>query len=156
MSLLSRRDMTCTYTKGKWVKSADGFLNLDDDIREPSGIQVALEICGGDVPRILGVSGFPRGTIASHDSGDVMLVDGACIVSPREFNVYTVDNGINGCYLVDPASSHMLVSKIKPCMFGPWVGLIGPPLVCIGWLVPSAGDVLLALIGWVVPLALLL
>ncbi|KAL5129423.1 hypothetical protein HKD37_U059133 [Glycine soja] len=23
---------------------------------------------------------------------------------------------INGCYLVDPASSHMLVSKIKPCM----------------------------------------
>ncbi|KAK7286058.1 hypothetical protein RJT34_20885 [Clitoria ternatea] len=61
-------------------------------------------------------------------------------------------DGINGCYLVDPASSHMLVSKIKPCMFkklvvGPWVGLIGPPLVCIGWLVPSAGDALLALIG---------
>ncbi|KAI5381707.1 hypothetical protein KIW84_UN0499 [Lathyrus oleraceus] len=59
---------------------------------------------------------------------------------------------INGCYLVDPASSHMLVSKIKPCMFkklvvGPWVGLIGPPLVCTGWLVPSAGDALLALIG---------
>ncbi|KAG4958316.1 hypothetical protein JHK87_034949 [Glycine soja] len=24
---------------------------------------------------------------------------------------------INGCYLVDPASSHMLVSKIKPCMY---------------------------------------
>lgn len=22
----------------------------------------------------------------------------------------------HGCYLVDPASSHMLVSKIKPCM----------------------------------------
>ncbi|KAL2225528.1 UNVERIFIED_CONTAM: hypothetical protein Sindi_3000600 [Sesamum indicum] len=39
------------------------------------------------------------------------------------------------CYLVDPASSHMLVSKIKPCMFkklvvGPWVGPAGPPLVC--------------------------
>ncbi|CAI0427932.1 unnamed protein product [Linum tenue] len=36
------------------------------------------------------------------------------------------------CYLVDPASSHMLVSKIKPCMFkklvvGPWVGSAGPP-----------------------------
>ncbi|KAK0594415.1 hypothetical protein LWI29_003816 [Acer saccharum] len=34
--------------------------------------------------------------------------------------------------LVDPASSHMLVSKIKPCMFkklvvGPWVGSTGPP-----------------------------
>jgi hypothetical protein len=24
--------------------------------------------------------------------------------------------GLNGSYLVDPASSHMLVSKIKPCM----------------------------------------
>ncbi|KAK7395869.1 hypothetical protein VNO78_16440 [Psophocarpus tetragonolobus] len=63
---------------------------------------------------------------------------------------------INGCYLVDPASSHMLVSKIKPCMFkklvvGPWVGSIGPPLVCTGWLVPSAGDALLALTGRVVP-----
>jgi hypothetical protein len=23
---------------------------------------------------------------------------------------------LNDCYLVDPASSHMLVSKIKPCM----------------------------------------
>jgi len=23
---------------------------------------------------------------------------------------------VRGCYLVDPASSHMLVSKIKPCM----------------------------------------
>ena len=23
---------------------------------------------------------------------------------------------LNGSYLVDPASSHMLVSKIKPCM----------------------------------------
>ncbi|KAK8526775.1 hypothetical protein V6N13_067947 [Hibiscus sabdariffa] len=36
------------------------------------------------------------------------------------------------CYLVDPASSHMLVSKIKPCMFkklvvGPRGGSAGPP-----------------------------
>ena len=23
---------------------------------------------------------------------------------------------VGGCYLVDPVSSHMLVSKIKPCM----------------------------------------
>ncbi|KAK7286361.1 hypothetical protein RJT34_21280 [Clitoria ternatea] len=33
---------------------------------------------------------------------EVMLVDGACIVSPREVNVYTIGDGINGCYLVDP------------------------------------------------------
>ncbi|KAM7481001.1 hypothetical protein LguiB_005584 [Lonicera macranthoides] len=37
------------------------------------------------------------------------------------------------CYLVDPASSHMLVSKIKPCMFkklvvGLWVGSAGQPI----------------------------
>ena len=29
---------------------------------------------------------------------------------------FTMCRVINGCYLVDPASSHMLVSKIKPCM----------------------------------------
>lgn len=27
-----------------------------------------------------------------------------------------VSESIEECYLVDPASSHMLVSKIKPCM----------------------------------------
>ncbi|KAI5384053.1 hypothetical protein KIW84_071165 [Lathyrus oleraceus] len=36
---------------------------------------------------------------------------------------------------------------VKKLVVGPWVGLIGPPLVCTGWLVPSAGDALLALIG---------
>ncbi|KAK7356697.1 hypothetical protein VNO80_15972 [Phaseolus coccineus] len=56
------------------------------------------------------------------------------------------------CYLVDLAGSHMLVSKIKPCMFkklvvGPWVGSISPPLVCTGRVVPSAGDAFLALTG---------
>lgn len=31
--------------------------------------------------------------------------------------VGTYDSGVvEECYLVDPASSHMLVSKIKPCM----------------------------------------
>ncbi|KAI5381943.1 hypothetical protein KIW84_UN0302 [Lathyrus oleraceus] len=83
------------------------------------------------------------------------------VVRPAMLDLAVVGAVINGCYLVDPASSHMLVSKIKPCMFkklvvGPWVGLIGPPLVCTGWLVPSAGDALLALIGRVVPPALLL
>ena len=29
---------------------------------------------------------------------------------------FTMCRVINGCYLVDLASSHMLVSKIKPCM----------------------------------------
>ncbi|KAL0853199.1 hypothetical protein Bca101_058351 [Brassica carinata] len=54
------------------------------------------------------------------------------------------------CYLVDPASSHMLVSKIKPCMFKklvvePWDGSPGPPSASTGRLVPSVGDALLVL-----------
>ncbi|KAK7288887.1 hypothetical protein RIF29_02419 [Crotalaria pallida] len=74
-------------------------------------------------------------------------------------NICTSCIVVNGFNLVDPASSHMLVSKIKPCMFkklvvGPWVGSIGPPMVCTGRLVPSAGDALLALTGRVVPPAL--
>ncbi|KAK7365239.1 hypothetical protein VNO78_37781 [Psophocarpus tetragonolobus] len=40
---------------------------------------------------------------------------------------------------------------VKKLVVGPWVGSIGPPLVCTGWLVPSAGDALLALTGRVVP-----
>ncbi|KAI5381386.1 hypothetical protein KIW84_UN0761 [Lathyrus oleraceus] len=40
-----------------------------------------------------------------------------------------------------------LIESVKKLVVGPWVGLIGPPLVCTGWLVPSAGDALLALIG---------
>ncbi|KAK7360722.1 hypothetical protein VNO77_02731 [Canavalia gladiata] len=49
---------------------------------------------------------------------------------------------IDGCYLVDLASSHMLVSKIKLCV------------LCIGCLVLSANDLLLALTSQVMPLAL--
>ncbi|KAI5381389.1 hypothetical protein KIW84_UN0764 [Lathyrus oleraceus] len=40
-----------------------------------------------------------------------------------------------------------LIESVKKLVVGPWLGLIGPPLVCTGWLVPSAGDALLALIG---------
>ncbi|KAK3175660.1 hypothetical protein Dsin_033149 [Dipteronia sinensis] len=48
------------------------------------------------------------------------------------YSVYASVGVVVECYLVDPASSHMLVSKIKPCMFkklvvGPWVGSTGPP-----------------------------
>lgn len=37
--------------------------------------------------------------------------DGRTAIGPRAF-LRTPEE----CYLVDPASSHMLVSKIKPCM----------------------------------------
>ncbi|KAF3438216.1 hypothetical protein FNV43_RR20977 [Rhamnella rubrinervis] len=50
------------------------------------------------------------------------------------------------CYLVDPAGSHMLVSKIKPCMFGPWDGATGPPLGVHLLSCPFYRDALLALI----------
>ena len=32
------------------------------------------------------------------------------------FGNFKFPNSLHGSYLVDPASSHMLVSKIKPCM----------------------------------------
>ena len=34
----------------------------------------------------------------------------------RSWGAFGLRQGMNGSYLVDPASSHMLVSKIKPCM----------------------------------------
>ncbi|KAK7384113.1 hypothetical protein VNO78_29801 [Psophocarpus tetragonolobus] len=49
------------------------------------------------------------------------------------------------------ANYPILTRGVKKLVVGPWVGSIGPPLVCTGWLVPSAGDALLALTGWVVP-----
>ena len=52
--------------------------------------------------------------------------------------------------------AYIKVVAVKKLVVGPWVGSIGPPLVCTGRLVPSAGDALLVLIGRVVPPALLL
>ena len=52
--------------------------------------------------------------------------------------------------------AYIKVVAVKKLVVGPWVGSIGPPLVCTGLLVPSAGDALLALTGRVVPPALLL
>ena len=40
----------------------------------------------------------------------------ACLLSIRGCMQAPMSKVVNGCYLVDPASSHMLVSKIKPCM----------------------------------------
>ena len=48
------------------------------------------------------------------------------------------------------------VVAVKKLVVEPWDGSAGPPLVCIGRLVPSVGDTLLVLIGRVVPPALLL
>ena len=47
------------------------------------------------------------------------LVDSCIVVPPgmRSYGqVHSRGPGSQGSYLVDPASSHMLVSKIKPCM----------------------------------------
>ncbi|KAK7293897.1 hypothetical protein RJT34_16774 [Clitoria ternatea] len=45
---------------------------------------------------------------------------GRWVPNTRRRYLLAIENsgdGINGCYLVDPASSHMLISKIKPCMY---------------------------------------
>ncbi len=52
--------------------------------------------------------------------------------------------------------AYIKVAAVKKLVVGSWVGSIGPPPVCTGRLVPSAGDALLALIGRVVPPAPLL
>ncbi|RXI10066.1 hypothetical protein DVH24_009753 [Malus domestica] len=54
----------------------------------------------------------------------------------------------------EEACPSLTVKRVKKLVVGPWVGSTGPPLVCTGRLVPSAGDTLLALIGRVVPPAL--
>ena len=52
--------------------------------------------------------------------------------------------------------AYINVVAVKKLVVGPWVGSIGPPPVCTGRLVPSAGDALLSLTGRVVPPVLLL
>ena len=52
--------------------------------------------------------------------------------------------------------AYIKVVAVKKLVVGFWVGSTGPPRVCTGRLVPSAGDALLVLIGRVVPPALLL
>jgi hypothetical protein len=38
------------------------------------------------------------------------------MLTVRSAKIFTASVDSNGSNLVDPASSHMLVSKIKPCM----------------------------------------
>ena len=64
---------------------------------------------------------FPGTRPASRTSSQVPASRGAglCGLGPRAFfcEEEAVGPGVSeGSYLVDPASSHMLVSKIKPCM----------------------------------------
>ncbi|KAM1193365.1 hypothetical protein ACFX2G_013861 [Malus domestica] len=56
-------------------------------------------------------------------------------VASRRSSRSSVSRGVGveeECYLVDPASSHMLVSKIKPCMSRSWT---------LGWVDRSASGV---------------
>ena len=52
--------------------------------------------------------------------------------------------------------AYIKVVAVKKLVVGLWVGSPGPPLVCTGRLVPTAGDALLVLTDRVVPPALLL
>ena len=45
----------------------------------------------------------------------IILINNIFIVGYNSF-VHYLSAVLQGSYLVDPASSHMLVSKIKPCM----------------------------------------
>ena len=52
------------------------------------------------------------GALEGVQSSDSMRTNRVEEVSRKLLNV----TGRSDCYLVDPASGHMLVSKIKPCM----------------------------------------
>jgi hypothetical protein len=56
-------------------------------------------------------SGAREMIIQSSDSTRTNCVEGGRLVAS-----YLNVTGRSDCYLVDPASGHMLVSKIKPCM----------------------------------------
>jgi hypothetical protein len=60
-----------------------------------------------------------KDAIANGDSAAISSSPVGVVVGSRSLGSDDEDNDDgrkNGSYLVDPASSHMLVSKIKPCM----------------------------------------
>ena len=61
-----------------------------------------------------------RGSISLSENGLSVFVGHLCVLLRYAGLVFVkTDKEIglsDGSYLVDPASSHMLVSKIKPCM----------------------------------------
>ena len=63
-------------------------------------------------------SGNPTGVLLTKSFDSCLAKpSGLAIVWPLQLTPSGVFcNGSQGSYLVDPASSHMLVSKIKPCM----------------------------------------
>ncbi len=69
-----------------------------------------------------GRSGLSAGLAVGHLSSGPETVclpsDGSCAVAARvpSSDGATTELFCSSSYLVDPASSHMLVSKIKPCM----------------------------------------
>jgi hypothetical protein len=68
------------------------------------------------VPNTVAVVDGAKALIGAYDLDGVVALSQlvACAVARSA----TAGEGcvLNDCYLVDPASSHMLVSKIKPCM----------------------------------------
>ncbi|KAG5070686.1 hypothetical protein JHK84_057340 [Glycine max] len=69
--------------------------------------------------------------------------------APLDVSICLHAFGIVGCGSFSGVKS--CEREVKKLVVGPWVGSIGPPPVCTGRLVPSAGDALLSLTGRVVP-----
>ena len=78
-----------------------------------------------------------------------------CYLKPRMSNNWRASL-VPAAAVIPAPIAYIKVVAVKKLVVGPWVGSIGPPLVCTGLLVPSAGDALLALTGRVVPPVLLL
>ena len=89
----------------------------------PGGLWIALDEVGFGARRGILILSFPRSISASgcsvQDNVDDMTLHinfGLCETYSEYSTLFWVACVTEDSYLVDPASSHMLVSKIKPCM----------------------------------------
>ncbi|PPD67377.1 hypothetical protein GOBAR_DD35755 [Gossypium barbadense] len=83
-------------------------------------------------PVPFGVRGGPQSCLVSRVRPLKSAWPRRCTGARSCFRMRKIADVAEECYLVDPASSHMLVSKIKPCMFKKLVvglrgGSAGPP-----------------------------
>ena len=69
-----------------------------------------------EVPNTVAVVDGAKALNGVYDSDGVVVLSRLVAHAVARNATTGKDRVLNDCYLVDPASSHMLVSKIKPCM----------------------------------------
>jgi hypothetical protein len=100
--------------------TADGILLLRD-LYHTLESRSAPDLCAVDCPlgNSVGAIGWPEGPVVASLQGPAGwgLPPFSELLCPIQLGSRLgASRGVQGSYLVDSASSHMLVSKIKPCM----------------------------------------